>query len=120
MSGEFQRKGKAYGETNRLSSSCYILLGIWGDTSDGNRGTKQNLPPHNAHLPHLQTFGWLSYTHQTETGNYEWWQGGLLVEARGNGKVAIRCCCSNRCNIDEQSLHQEKLGCTSVSKTSLG
>lgn len=44
---------------------------------------------------------------QTETGNFWWWQGGLLVEVQGNEKEATICCCNSHCSIDEQSLHQE-------------
>lgn len=114
VSYEFPRKETVCGETNRLSYCCYILSNILEETLDDNHGTTQHLPPHNAGLQHQQTFGLLSCTHQTEIGNYGWLQGGLLVEAQDNGKEATRCCYSNHCNIDEQSLHQGIPVCTSA------
>lgn len=53
---------------------------------------------------------------QTETGNSWWWQVDLLVEVQGNEKAATKYYCSSHYNIDEQSLHQEILEHTSVSK----
>jgi len=35
------------------------------------------------------------------------------VEVQGNEKGATECCCNSHYSIDEQSLHQEILGCTS-------
>lgn len=99
-------KERACGETNPLSYCCCILSNILEETSDDNRGTTRHLPPRNAGLRHQQTFDLPSCMHQTEIGNYGWLQGGLLGEARDNGKEATKCCCSNHCNIDEQSLHQ--------------
>lgn len=41
------------------------------------------------------------------------------MEVQGSGKEATRCCYNNHCNIDEQFLRQETLGCTSAIKKRL-
>ena len=116
MSYVFLKKERVCGETNRLSCCCYALLDILEETLSGNHGTTQYLLPHNVDSQHQQTFGLPSCMHQIEIGNYGWLQGGLLVEAQDNGKEAIRCCCNNHCNTDEQSLHQGIQECTSAVK----
>lgn len=56
--------------------------------------------------------------HQIEIENYELLPSGLLVVAQDNEKEATTCCYNNHCNIDGQSPHQGKLGCTSATMTS--
>jgi len=110
----FQKKERVYGETNQLSYYCCIPSGILGETSNGNHGTRQHHPPHNAGEPHQQTFDLPSYMQQTETGNFWLWRVDLLVEAQDNEREATVYCCSSHYNIDEQSLHQGIPECTSA------